>query len=141
MLIEKPYKIAIIDDEPMLLDIMERILRRHPNVRTRSFNSPLEALKAIRDEKIHIVFVDINMPEMFGDDLLRECMNMKQGIQVYVVTGTESVTIANRCLNAGARGVIFKPFDHKELTDATSEAIRFLDKWNALAEPRQKKTA
>lgn len=141
MLIEKPYKIAIIDDEPMLLDIMERILRRNPSVRTRSFNSPLEALKAIRDEKIHIVFVDINMPEMFGDDLLRECMNMKQGIQVYVVTGTESVTIANRCLNAGARGVIFKPFDHKELTDATAEAIRFLDKWNALAEPRQKKTA
>ncbi len=139
MNIERPYRIAVIDDDPVLLDIMERVLRRVPNVIIRSFNSPKQALKAIRDEKIHIVFVDINMPEMFGDDVLKECIAMKQGIQVYIVTGSDSVLLADRCLNSGARGILFKPFDHQELIASVTEAIQFLDKWNRLVSKTQKK--
>lgn len=141
MNIERPYRIAVIDDDPVLLDIMQRVLKKTPDVITRSFTSPKEALKAIHDEKIHIVFVDINMPEMFGDDVLKECIAMKQGIQVYIVTGSDSVTLADRCLNNGARGVLFKPFDPQELGAAVTEAVQFLDKWNSLVNSKQRKAS
>lgn len=141
MHIEKPYRMALIDDDPVLLDIMERVLRKQTNVLIRSFTSPKEALRAIHDEKIRIVFVDINMPEMFGDDVLKACIAMKQGIQVYIITGTDSVLLADRCLNSGARTVLFKPIDHLELTASVNEAIQFLDKWNRLVANRQRKAS
>jgi DNA-binding NtrC family response regulator len=130
MFIEKPYKIALIDDDPLILSLMNKIICKEKDVVILSFQNPQEGLESIRSEKIRLVFVDINMPQMFGDDLLRECMLMKQGIQVYVVTGSGSLMIVERCLNVGARDVLPKPVHIPELQAAVREGIQQLDRWN-----------
>ena len=130
MFIEKPYKIALIDDDPLILSLLNQIISKEKDVVILSFQNPQEALEAIRSEKIRLVFVDINMPQMFGDDLLRECVRMKQGIQVYVVTGSGSLMIVERCLNVGARDVLPKPLHIPELQAAVKEGIEHLDRWN-----------
>lgn len=130
MFIEKPYKIALIDDDPLILSLMNQIISRERNVDIASFQNPKEALEAIRNQKIRLVFVDINMPQMFGDDLLRECMNLKQGIQVYVVTGTGSLTIFERCFSVGARDVLRKPLHIPDLQHAIREGVQHLERWN-----------
>ena len=130
MFIEKPYKVALIDDDPLILALMHQVISREPNLRSVSFQNPAEALEAIRDQKIRLVFVDINMPQMFGDDLLRECMNMQQGTQVYVVTGAESLTIYERCFQMGARDVLRKPLQIGDMQTALREGTEHLERWN-----------
>ncbi len=130
MFIEKPYKIALIDDDPLILSLMQQVISKEGDVKILPFQNPQEGLEAIRNQKIRLVFVDINMPQMFGDDLLRECVSMKLGIQVYVVTGSGSLMILERCFNVGARDVLPKPLNVPDLQEAVREGIQHLDRWN-----------
>ena len=130
MFIEKPYKVALIDDDPLILALMNQVMSKEKDVQVLAFQNPTEALEVIKSQKIRLVFVDINMPQMFGDDLLRECMNLKQGIQVYVVTGAESLTIFERCFSVGAREVLRKPLQIPDIQNAICEGIHHLDRWN-----------
>lgn len=141
MFIEKPYKIALIDDDPLILSLMQQVISKEKDVHVMSFQNPQEGLVAIRTQKIRLVFVDINMPQMFGDDLLRECVTMKQGIQVYVVTGTGSLIIVERCFNVGARDVLPKPLNVPDLQLAVREGIQHLDRWNERISRSTRKTA
>lgn len=83
MLLEKPYKLAIIDDSAAMRTFLLGICGATPNFEASAFEDGEEALRFIEREKVRLVFVDINMPSMFGDDLLRRCMALKLGIQVY----------------------------------------------------------
>jgi DNA-binding NtrC family response regulator len=141
MFIEKPYKIALIDDDPLILALMHQVISKEKDVEVLAFQNPQEGLEAIRNQKIRLVFVDINMPQMFGDDLLRECVSMKQGIQVYVVTGTGSLIIVERCFNVGARDVLPKPVHIPDLQAAVREGIQHLDLWNERINRSARKTA
>lgn len=131
MIASIPYKVAILDDDHFHRNILERLCEAFPWVRTYSFEYPNEALEAIHQERIPIVLVDINMPGMYGDDVLRHCMALKQGIQVYVITGAENMVIADRCLDLGARIIIRKPVTQEAIEEALTDAKVHLDRCNA----------
>jgi DNA-binding NtrC family response regulator len=141
MFIEKPYKVALIDDDPLILALLNQVISKEKDVQVLAFQNPTEALEVIKQQKIRLVFVDINMPQMFGDDLLRECMNLKIGTQVYVVTGAESMTIFERCFSVGARDVLRKPMHISDIQTAIREGIHHLDKWNERMSRSVRRTA
>ncbi len=130
MLIETPYKVAIIDDSKAMRTFLLNIFAGHKNFEAHAFEDGETALAYIEKEKVRFVLVDINMPGMFGDDLLRRCIALKLGIQVYVVTGADSLMIADRCMNVGARGIIPKPLLVEGCTQAIAETERFFQHWN-----------
>ena len=129
MIIKRPYKIALIDDDESILEFLEITVNAIDGVTARAFSDPEQALKAIKEEQIRIVLTDVNMPNMPGDDLLRECMKLKQGVSVFVATGCEKMTIADRCMQIGARAVLSKPVTQKQIEEAVLEGCRHLDRW------------
>jgi DNA-binding NarL/FixJ family response regulator len=130
MIATLPYKVAILDDDHFHRKVLERFCEALPWIKVYSFANPTEALDVIRQERIPIVLVDINMPGMYGDDVLRHCMSLKQGIQVYVITGAENMVIADRCLDLGARIVIRKPVTQEAIEEALMDARVHLDRSN-----------
>lgn len=130
MFLEKPIKVAIVDDSVAMHKFLAEAFVGNSAFSPVFFTDGNEALKVIESEKIRVVFVDVNMPSMFGDDLLRSCIALKLGIQVYVITGSDSVTIADRCLNVGARGIIPKSMLKDGCAKALAETERFIDQWN-----------
>lgn len=123
-----PYKVAILDDDPFHRKILESLCERYSWLKVQSFNDPGEAMETIQHERIPIVLVDINMPGMYGDDVLRHCMSLKQGIQVYIITGAENMVLASRCLELGARIVIRKPITPQSMDEALTDARVHLDR-------------
>lgn len=123
-----PYKVAILDDDTFHRKIIESFCEGYSWIRVRSFADPGEAMESIRQERIPIVLVDINMPGIYGDDVLRHCMSLKQGIQVYVITGAENMVLASRCLELGARIVIRKPVTQQSIEEALTDARMHLDR-------------
>jgi FixJ family two-component response regulator len=130
MIAAHPYKVAILDDDHFHRKILERLCEPYSGFKVQSFAEPEEALLAIRQEHIPIVLVDINMPGMYGDDVLRHCMALKQGIQVYVITGAENMVLAARCLDIGARIIIRKPVTQEAIEEALTDARVHLDRCN-----------
>ena len=61
-----------IDDEPKALEVIERYCQKISLVRLRtSFREPLKAIGFLNSEKIDLIFLDINMPDISGIQLLQ----------------------------------------------------------------------
>ncbi|AEV98798.1 hypothetical protein A4D02_09635 [Niastella koreensis] len=61
-----------IDDEPKALEVIERYCQKIESVSLRAtFREPLKAIAFLNREKIDLIFLDINMPEINGMQLLQ----------------------------------------------------------------------
>jgi DNA-binding LytR/AlgR family response regulator len=57
----------IIDDEPLAIKIIENYLEKFEDIEiTETFNNALDALNFLKDEKVDLIFLDINMPLLDG---------------------------------------------------------------------------
>ncbi|WP_299549311.1 LytTR family DNA-binding domain-containing protein [Seonamhaeicola sp.] len=60
-------KCLIIDDEPLAISVIEEHLKNFDHIEiVETFNNPLKAYRVLEQEKIDVVFLDINMPQMTG---------------------------------------------------------------------------
>ena len=63
---------VIIDDEPAAIEVLADFADRTPNLSLlRTFRDPLRALSFLRETKVDLIFLDINMPELNGMELLK----------------------------------------------------------------------
>ena len=63
----KDISCLIVDDEAIARDIIETHLSKIPNIKTvNNCNHAIEAFNFLRDNKVDLVFLDINMPEVSG---------------------------------------------------------------------------
>jgi len=58
---------VIIDDEPLAINVIENHLKNFDNIEVvATFNNPLKAYSVLEQEKIDLIFLDINMPQLSG---------------------------------------------------------------------------
>jgi DNA-binding LytR/AlgR family response regulator len=60
-------KCAIIDDEPLAINVIENHLKNFDHIEVvGTFTNPLKAYGILEQEKVDVIFLDINMPQMTG---------------------------------------------------------------------------
>ncbi len=69
-------KCIIIDDEPLAISVVESHLEKFDNIEiVASFTNPIKAYELIDQEKIDLIFLDINMPQINGLDFLKNLIH------------------------------------------------------------------
>jgi len=72
---------VIIDDEPLAIDVIEAYIKRMGAMTiVAKCTNPLEAITVIKKEQVDLVFLDIQMPNLTGLDLVKSVENMPQFI-------------------------------------------------------------
>jgi len=62
----------IVDDEQHAIDILVHYVKQTPHLQlVASFTNPIEALQLLGQQKIELVFLDIQMPELSGIDFIK----------------------------------------------------------------------
>jgi two-component system, LytTR family, response regulator len=62
----------IVDDEQPAIDVIEHYVKRIPSLQLlASFTNPLQALQLLNEKPVDLLFLDIQMPEISGIDLIR----------------------------------------------------------------------
>lgn len=102
-------KILIADDESFICDNLERILRED-HYRTAVAQTGQAALDILRQEAIDLVFLDLNLPDIHGLEILRTVKQLDPDLLVIIITGYASVESAVQALKLGAYDYIKKPF-------------------------------
>ena len=109
---ERPVKIRtiIVDDEPLARSNLSVLLRLDPEIEiVRECGSGVEALAEIRSAKPDLVFLDVQMPECDGFDVL-ELLGKDLPPAVVFVTAYDQYAL--RAFEAGALDYLLKPFDN-----------------------------
>jgi two-component system, cell cycle response regulator len=83
------HTILIVDDDPSLLDQLERLLSRYGHRVLSAQNGP-SAVEICRRERVHVLLLDYFMPEMTGEEVVREVRLFDQDVQIVLQTGYAS---------------------------------------------------
>ena len=68
----KPLLCAIVDDEPLALDLLESYVQRTPFLALAGkFSSAVQALEELPAHPVDLIFLDIQMPELSGVEFSR----------------------------------------------------------------------
>ncbi len=102
--------ILIVDDEPGITKLCERLLKRL-EFNVTSFTDPESAMKFVDQNKIDLLLVDIRMPKISGFDLIDFTKKRQPDTAVLVMTGYGTVEMAIQALHQGVDGLLLKPFE------------------------------
>lgn len=118
----------IVDDEERGINTLKLLLARYvPDVKVvAETSSPTAALDLINDYRPEIVFLDINMPEMDGFELLQQ-LNWKNFNLVFTTAHQE---YALKAIKNNAIDYLLKPIDYEELKNAVTKIQNNLNQAN-----------
>ena len=104
----------IVDDENDMISIMKSILIKAGYKDFRMKNSGKQALIALKTFKPDIIFLDMLMPDMNGEELLKEIRKMGIKAPVVFISGKTDLK-QNTLVKKGAFDLIKKPFDFEDV--------------------------
>jgi len=118
-------RILVVDDEPLLLEMVGDLLKRfgYVPIAAESGERAIEILKAERG-LIDLVILDLSMPGMGGYRCLKEMLGMKPDLKVIIASGYSANRKVRETLDSGAAGFIAKPYHYNDMLKKIRE---FLD--------------
>ncbi len=114
----------IVDDEPLARDRIREMLTEHPEFEViGEARNGQEAIDSILTQNPDLVFLDIQMPDLNGFDVLQR-LNLEHLPLIIFVTAYDQYAV--RAFDAHAVDYLTKPFDRKRFAEAVDQAKLFL---------------
>jgi len=115
-------KMMLVDDEERFLSTTTKVLsKKGYDVDTAKSGS--EAIEKLMVQNIHVVILDVKMPEMDGIQTLKQIKRQFPLVEVIMLTGHATVESAVEGLKAGATDYLMKPTDIDDLIKKAEEAF------------------
>jgi cyclic di-GMP phosphodiesterase len=114
--------VLIVDDDPSMRTVTERILRRAHYVVVQAGTAD-EARLLWEMHRPQVALVDLNLGGEPGSELLKEAWVRHLDTAVVVVTGSDDIGVADDAFTHGASGYVVKPFTPNELLMQVSSAL------------------
>jgi two-component system, LytTR family, response regulator len=116
---EGKLRALVVDDEPLARRNLRALLGAHPEIEVCECGSGAEAIVQIRASRPDILFIDVQMPECDGFDVL-EMLGADVPPAVVFVTAYDQYAL--RAFEAGALDYLLKPFDDQRFARALARA-------------------
>jgi two-component system LytT family response regulator len=119
-MVMKKLRVLVVDDERICRNGVTRLLSKDPDVEIAGeCANGLEAVAAIRTQKLDLVFLDVQMPEMNGFEVLR-ALAPEETPRVIFVTAYDQYAI--QAFEVNALDYLLKPYSDDRFRDALARA-------------------
>ena len=115
---EKRGKVLVVDDELILLDTVQAMLEDlgYETFLAENGKQALDIYQAKKDE-IHIVLLDMTMPEMDGKACAIELLKITPDLKIIIASGYAQEDIYKQFKDIHLAGVVQKPYDFQRLQE------------------------
>jgi two-component system LytT family response regulator len=125
-------KCLVIDDEPLAIQLLSEYIRKTEQVTLQgSYSNPIEALQYLQENDADLLFLDVQMPELTGVQLMKILNNrfsviLTTAYEQYAVDGFEHQAI----------DYLMKPISYERFYQAVQRAVeRIVQPTTALQAP------
>ncbi len=117
-------KILIVDDEPSIAKLGQRMLERLGYDVT-VLNSSLAALETIKKnpEAFDLIITDMTMPELTGDKLAKEVLSLNSFMPIVICTGFSERIDQKKSDDLGIKAFLMKPVILKDLSNTVRKVL------------------
>ena len=113
----------IVDDEPLALSLIESYVQKTPFLKlTGKYNNPLSAMKNLSEQKVDVLFLDIQMPELNGMEFARM---LPTNTRVIFTTAFSEYALEG--YKVSALDYLLKPFSFSEFLTAAKKALAWFE--------------
>jgi two-component system, NtrC family, response regulator AtoC len=106
-------RILIIDDDKSLLESYTVLLEDEFQVSTAELGE--SGLELLRHEDVHLILLDVRLPDMSGIEVLRRIKALDENVDVIMITAVKDVRVAVEAIKLGAYDYLEKPFEIDEI--------------------------
>ncbi len=115
--------ILVIDDDRDICVFLKELLTED-GYNVKILTRPNRALREIREKTYHVIILDLKMPDIKGEDLLKEIKKVNSDISVIILTAYPSLKSAVETLKVNAFDYVRKPFKIDDLRKTIRNALR-----------------
>jgi DNA-binding response OmpR family regulator len=119
-------RVLIVEDDPAIARFLERGLAAHGH-QSVSTDNGYDGVIMAADESVDFVLLDIMLPGMDGQEVLRRIRARRPGVPVLMLTARDEVRDKVSALDGGADDYLTKPFDLDELFARMRALVRRAD--------------
>lgn len=126
----KLFNILIVDDNKNNLFTLRTLINEHIDVQIIEAESGFEALQILLQQKIELIILDIQMPEMDGFETAKLIRGRKKTNNIPIVFLTaayKSEEFQQKGFDMGAADYLTKPIDARQLINRIRTYIRFIE--------------
>jgi two-component system chemotaxis response regulator CheY len=118
--------ILVVDDSSTIRRMVIATLQAIPDVKFEEAGNGLEAIERLAVSSVHLMLLDLNMPDMHGMELLQFLRSHPayERLPVVILTTRGDDTSRAAALSAGATRYMTKPFNPAELIDVVKELLQ-----------------
>ncbi|MBI4800764.1 MAG: response regulator [Desulfarculus sp.] len=115
-------RVLVVDDEPMVLDVLTRYLRRQ-GLEATAAGDGQEALRLFSQEPCDLVISDLRMPGMDGLQLLHAIKGLNPRVPFIFISGYGDIPTVVEALKAGAENFLTKPLEMDLLAKVVAQSL------------------
>lgn len=121
---DKEKKVLLVDDINFFIEVETAALKGLDNLQILTAHSGIEALRIIQQERPDLVYLDLYMDNMDGDECCRIIKEIHAtSIPVVMLTNGVSVNDFERCWESGCDAIILKPINPHLLVATTNKYL------------------
>lgn len=113
--------VLVVDDEHGPRESLRMILE--PNCDVAVARDGSEALRILRQQHVDLITLDLNMPGMQGEELMRLVRGEFPKVELIIITGHGSLENATEAIRYGVADYLQKPFDVVQVTAAVFRCL------------------
>lgn len=116
-----------VDDEPLALGLVCAFIEQTPFLKlVGKYSSAVEALVGLQDQKIDLIFLDIQMPNLNGMELAR-VIDSRGANKPRIIFTTAYNQFAIEGYRVDALDYLLKPFNYEEFLHAANKALSYAE--------------
>ena len=116
-------KCVIVEDEFPAREELKYFLNQYDNLNLqKEFDNPVDALKYLKDNKVDVVFLDINMPELDGMSLGKIISKIDENIKIIFTTAYREYAVD--AFEIKAFDYILKPFSEERIKEVLNNLTK-----------------
>ncbi|HJX14885.1 MAG TPA: response regulator, partial [Candidatus Deferrimicrobiaceae bacterium] len=117
-----PLPVLLVDDDPEFLFSSETTLRASGIEPVRTVADSRMVLPLLSETEVAVIVLDLSMPHLSGEELLKMIREEYPQIPVVVMTGVNDVDIAVSCMKNGAFDYLVKPVESSRFMSGVHRA-------------------
>ena len=121
-------KCIVVDDDELSRKLVEGCIERTEFLQlAASFSNAKEAIKYLKNDRVDLIFLDVEMPEISGLEMIEQ---LKSVPQIILITGKRDYAV--EAFEYDVTDYILKPFDFERFKKAVSKARELHEAQNQL---------
>lgn len=112
--------VLVVDDDAQLQTVFKQFLKKAGFGRI-VVGTGAEAISCVERQRFDLVFLDLQLPDISGDEVYRKIKEMQPDLPVVIITGYPDSEMMSRILRNGAVMMIQKPIDFSQLNSTVKQ--------------------